>query len=97
MRAKLCSLSTHRFGSKTPFFLSTSATIGTVELTGLEMTRTKALGACAAIPTAMSRTIEALMLNKSSRVMPGLRGTPAGMTMMSEPFSAFSRPPSAGR
>ena len=44
-----------------PFFLRTSATIGTVELTGFEMTRTKALGECSAMPTAMSRTIPALI------------------------------------
>lgn len=34
----------------------------------------------------------ALMLNRSSRVMPGLRGTPAGMTTRSHPASA---PPSS--
>lgn len=34
--------------------------IGTVELTGLEMTKTKAFGALAAIETAISLTIEAL-------------------------------------
>lgn len=35
--------------------------------------------------TAKSRTIPAFVLNKSSRVMPGLRGTPAGMTTTSAP------------
>ena len=35
--------------------------MGTVELTGLEITRTKALGECSAMPTAMSRTIPALI------------------------------------
>ena len=43
----------------------TSATIGTVELTGLEMTRINALGQYVAIPFARSRTIPALILNKS--------------------------------
>lgn len=40
-------------------------------------------------------TIDALVPNRSSRVMPGLRGTPAGMTMMSAPSmaaAAFSAP-----
>ena len=32
-------------------------------------------------------TIEALVLNRSSRVMPGLRGTPAGMTTISAPLN----------
>jgi hypothetical protein len=41
---------THRFGSKTPAALRTSAATGTVELTGLEMMRTKALGQKSAIP-----------------------------------------------
>lgn len=35
-------------------------------------------------------------LKRSSRVMPGLRGMPAGMMMTSAPSSAFSRPPSSG-
>ncbi len=37
----------------------------------------------------------ALMLNRSSRVMPGFLGTPAGMTTRSQPYSAsdsFSAP-----
>lgn len=41
-----------------------------------------ALGANFAAAVARSRTIPALILNKSSRVIPGLRGTPAGMTTM---------------
>ena len=45
--------------------LSTSATIGTVELTGLEMTRTKALGEYVATPFARSLTIPALILKRS--------------------------------
>ena len=53
--------SANLLGSKTPCFFRTSATIGTVELTGLEITRTKALGAAVAIPVARSRTIPALI------------------------------------
>lgn len=52
---------THLFGSNTPCFLKTSATMGTVEFTGLEITRTNALGAVVAIPVARSRTIPALI------------------------------------
>ena len=51
----------YRLGSKTPSFLKTSATMGTVELTGLEMTRTTALGAVVAIPVARSLTMPALI------------------------------------
>lgn len=40
---------THFLGSKTPAFLRVSAKTGTVELTGLEMTRMKALGHALAI------------------------------------------------
>lgn len=52
-------------GLNTLWHFRTSATIGTVELTGLEMTRIKALGQNVAIPFARSRTIPALILNKS--------------------------------
>ena len=48
-------------GSKTPCFFKTSAKMGTVELTGLEMMRTMAEGACSAVALARSRTIEALV------------------------------------
>lgn len=61
-----------------PAFCSTSAAMGTVLLTGLEMMATQAAGQCCAMPCARPRTMPALMLNRSSRVMPGLRGTPAG-------------------
>lgn len=50
-----------RRGSKTEFFLKTSATIGTVELTGLAMTPMLAFGETSAIALARSRTIEALV------------------------------------
>lgn len=56
-------LGMYLLGSKTPCFLKTSATIGTVELTGLEMTKTNALGAVVAMPVARSRTIPALILS----------------------------------
>lgn len=57
-------MGTYRLGSKTPCFLKTSATMGTVELTGLEMTRTKALGAVFAMPVARSLMIPALIYMK---------------------------------
>lgn len=109
--------------------------MGTVELTGLAMTKMWALGQCllssresmnrttvrererwsdlinrihqeqvldrspktySAQAEAKSRTMEALVLKRSSRVMPGLRGTPAGMTTMSHPVRASLRPFSWG-
>lgn len=60
-----------RFGSKTPACFMTSAAIGTVELTGLEMTRISAFGQFSATPVIRSRTMPALMLKRSSRVIPG--------------------------
>lgn len=42
-----------------------------------------ACGHVLAQASAKSRTMEALVLNKSSLVIPGLRGTPAGITTMS--------------
>lgn len=53
-----------------------------------------ALGETLAAAFAKSRTIEAFVLKRSSLVMPGLRGTPAGITMISAPSKAFSSPPS---
>lgn len=53
--------------------------------TGLEMIPINALGQTSAAAIAKSRTIEALMLNRSSRVIPGLRETPAGMMSTSTP------------
>lgn len=43
--------------------------MGTVELTGLEMTSTKALGALVAIPVARSLTMPALICRKFNRVV----------------------------
>ncbi len=50
----------------------------TVELTGFEMIATQACGQCLAMPSASVATMPALMLKRSSRVIPGLRGTPVG-------------------
>jgi len=46
------------------------------------------LGALSAIASTRVLTIPALMLNKSSLVIPGLRGTPAGMITRSTSFNA---------
>lgn len=54
----------------------------------MEMMSSFALGQASAHASIKPLTIPALMLNKSSRVMPGLRGTPAGMTTTSAPLSA---------
>lgn len=65
----------------TPARLKISAAIGTVELTGLEMMHTQASGHVDAMASHRTATMPALMLKRSSRVMPGLRGTPAGRHM----------------
>src|SRR5687767_9169924 len=70
--------------------------MGTVELTGLEIMRSLALGADSATALARSRTIEALVLKRSSRVMPGLRGTPAGIRTISAPLRHSARPVALG-
>ena len=49
------------FSSNTPFCLSTSAKMGTVELTGLEMMQIMAFGQCSAQAEARSRTIDAFV------------------------------------
>lgn len=79
--------------------------------TGLEMTRILALGAASAAALARSRTMEALVLKRSnnvsrhhkvdrfdvpSRVMPGLRGTPAGMRTISASERASFNPEGVG-
>ena len=51
--------------------------MGTVELTGFEMTAIAAFGHTFAQAVANVLTIPALILKRSSRVMPGFRGTPA--------------------
>jgi hypothetical protein len=62
----------------------------------LEITRMFASGADSAAALARSRTIEALVLKRSSRVMPGLRGTPAGIRTISAPLRAAARPLGVG-
>ena len=57
-------------------------------MTGFEITFSSARGHASAHAETKSRTIPALILNRSSRVMPGLRGTPAGMMTTSQPLSA---------
>ena len=64
--------------------------MGTVELTGLEMTNTNAFGQVCAIACASSAQMDALMLNRSPLVIPGFLGTPAGMITTLE-FSKASR------
>ena len=54
-------MNTHFFGLNTPCFLKTSTTMGTVELTGLEMMAMWASGATRPIADARSRTMEALV------------------------------------
>lgn len=49
------------------------------------------VGACLAIASARVLTMPALMLNRSSRVMPGFLGTPAGIMTRSAPLSASGR------
>mmetsp|Transcript_11075 Transcript_11075/g.14635 ORF Transcript_11075/g.14635 Transcript_11075/m.14635 type:complete len:211 (-) Transcript_11075:246-878(-) len=80
------------FGLYTPFFFRISAAIGTVELTGLEMIARTASGQCSAHADVKVATMDAFVLNKSSRVMPGFRGTPAGITTTSAPFNAAAIP-----
>lgn len=55
-----------RLGSNTPAFSRVAATMGTVELTGLEMIRTAAVGATRATAAARSRTMEALVCTSVS-------------------------------
>lgn len=50
-----------RFGLKTPAFSRVAATMGTVELTGFEITRMWASGATRPTAEARSRTMEALV------------------------------------
>ena len=54
--------------------MKTSVAIGMVELTGFEMTQIMASGQCWAQAAVGVATIEALVLNRSSRVMPGFLG-----------------------
>lgn len=73
-----------------PAFLKTSAAIGTVEFTGLLIKFTIALGQHLAIPSQRVLTIPAFILKRSSLVIPGFLGTPAGITTRSIPVRALS-------
>ena len=66
-----------------------SAKMGTVEFTGLEMIKNMAEGQYFAQASASPETMPALVLKRSSRVIPGFLGTPAGMTTTLQPFNAF--------
>lgn len=59
--------------------LRTSEAIGTHEFTGLVIIARKAFGQLLETANAISRITPALVLKRSSRVIPGLRGTPAGI------------------
>eukprot|EP00037_Helgoeca_nana_P001522 m.27515 g.27515 ORF g.27515 m.27515 type:complete len:382 (+) comp11930_c0_seq1:236-1381(+) len=78
-------------GSYVPRAFICSAKIGTVELTGLEMMATIALGQFFDTAVAKSWLSLALTANRSCRVIPGLRGTPAGITTISAPCRASSK------
>jgi len=60
------------FGKPVRCFMSV-----TMASSGLVSTMTNAFGACALMLSATVPTIFALMPRRSSRLMPGLRGTPA--------------------
>jgi len=77
-------------GLYTPCFLRTSAAMGTVEFTGLEIMVMRASGQFLATPSTRPATMPALIAKRSSRVMPGFLGTPAGITTTSHPFRASS-------
>ena len=55
-----------------------------------------ASGADSAAAFARSRTMEALVLKRSSLVIPCFLGTPAGMRTISAPFKADARPLGVG-
>merc|ERR1719457_320757 len=73
-----------------PAFLYISQAMGTVELTGFEMMQMKASGQTFAQALVSWATMLALVLNKSSRVMPGFLGTPAGITTTLQSFKHSS-------
>uniref|UniRef100_A0A0A9F8H4 Uncharacterized protein n=1 Tax=Arundo donax TaxID=35708 RepID=A0A0A9F8H4_ARUDO len=50
----------------------------------------KASGQLSATASTSDLTMLALMLKRSSRVMPGFLGTPAGMTTTSTPFKQLA-------
>mmetsp|Transcript_5017 Transcript_5017/g.11065 ORF Transcript_5017/g.11065 Transcript_5017/m.11065 type:complete len:213 (-) Transcript_5017:52-690(-) len=64
---------------------------GTIEFTGLTIMATIASGQNLPQASTKPLAISALVLNKSSRVMPGLRGMPAGMSTRLHPVRHSSR------
>ncbi len=66
----------------------TSRSTQTMASSGLVMQITKAWGACCLMPWATWEMTLALMPIRSSRLMPGLRGTPAVTITTSEPAIA---------
>jgi hypothetical protein len=56
--------------------VSPSAKMGTVEFTGFEIIKKMAEGQCFAQASASPETMPALVLKRSSRVIPGFLGTP---------------------
>ena len=63
----------------------TSRITHTMASSGLVMTMTNALGACFLMPSAAVRMMPVLMFSRSSRLMPGLRATPAVTMTTSAP------------
>ena len=59
--------------------------------TGLVIIPIRAFGQTSAAFATKSRTIPALILNKSARVIPGLRATPAGINTTSAPSNALPK------
>ncbi|ESS61997.1 hypothetical protein TCDM_10379 [Trypanosoma cruzi Dm28c] len=72
----------------TPIFLSVWAAMGTMLFTGFVTIQKQALGDTEAHVKTRSMTMPAFTLNRSSRVIPGLRGTPATMTKTSTPSAS---------
>mmetsp|Transcript_18628 Transcript_18628/g.33364 ORF Transcript_18628/g.33364 Transcript_18628/m.33364 type:complete len:204 (-) Transcript_18628:31-642(-) len=64
---------------------------GTMEFTGFTINASMALGQYFAQASTKPFAMSALTLNKSSRVMPGLRGMPAGMSTKSHPVRQSSK------
>mmetsp|Transcript_97884 Transcript_97884/g.285617 ORF Transcript_97884/g.285617 Transcript_97884/m.285617 type:complete len:386 (+) Transcript_97884:402-1559(+) len=69
-----------------PFFCQSSHMAGTTELTGFTMRAMTAFGQCFAAASTVFLAMPALMLSRSFLSWPGLRGTPAGTRMRSQPL-----------
>mmetsp|Transcript_7839 Transcript_7839/g.21770 ORF Transcript_7839/g.21770 Transcript_7839/m.21770 type:complete len:230 (+) Transcript_7839:630-1319(+) len=70
------------------FFLQSSHMAGTTEFTGFTIRPMTASGQCLAQASTLPLAMPALVLSKSLRSCPGLRGSPAGMNTRSQPLSA---------